>query len=79
MHARDLDRKDCWFSWLRSSQKHKSNREFPAWPHDGAQTSLTAQVLGESEERGSCREGTPVQGAENLTDLRELSLVPIDV
>lgn len=28
MHARDLDGKDCWFSWLRSSQKHKSNRSF---------------------------------------------------
>lgn len=72
VYAQDLDRKDCWFSWLRSSQKHKSNREFPVWPHDGAQTPLTAQVLRESKECGSRREGTPVQGAESLTDLREL-------
>lgn len=71
---------NCWFSWLRSSQKHiirreflaKSNRGFPPWPHDGARTSLTVSSgAGVEGEAGSPREGAPVQGMESLTGLRE--------
>lgn len=38
--------------------------------------SLTAQVLGWSDEPGSCREVAPIHGIESLADFSELLTVP---